>query len=599
MPLRLAIAGKPDSQVNVTIRDVYYHERIDANLLSWGSMRLDGWEMHSDANGTYFVTPKGKRVNASTRGRLTLLEDAGPERALAIRLGRFVCRSADDLVSLHHRLGHTSWTRMIEMCRAKATDGIGDISSMSADELKKAESRVKTCEACATGKQHKNALGRRGLDKGTMPGEVIHMDAFYVTMRNPSTNKKYNEYCLLGTDGYTEMRWVAKAITLRDLQDEVINMIQTSRITSGRLPRLIVTDLGTEFNNQGVKNYCSRRGIHLQCTPARAKELNGVSEKGVDTVKNHVRAMLRGCGMPVQMGWSRAVNHHAFIWNRTHIASKTGKTPYEAMSDREPSIVNVGVFGCDALVHQDRTQRDTTFSAKAEPGIYLGHDFKQNCAVVHMLRTGKAQFVKDVIFREGSFAYLKADINDQGHEVPKVDLLDAFDTIDDESTPPSSIDSLESDAESKESEVDDELDSEMESSADESNSDSEPGDEVYEVESIQDDRTARSGFKEYLVKWTGYSKPTWEPAANIRSGAPRIVETYEPTESRSESNPSVATRTRSAMKSTESSRASDSASSSSSSTSSTPAESNRVDSESDDDMSAAIMAVRSAAAMCL
>ena len=52
----------------------------------------------------------------------------------------------------------------------------------------------------------------------------------------------------------------------------------------------------------------------------------------------------------------------------------TGVTPFEAIHKRVPSIINVGVFGCDAFVHQDRTQRDTTCSPKAKPGIYLGHD---------------------------------------------------------------------------------------------------------------------------------------------------------------------------------------------------------------------------------
>ena len=36
MPMRLPLAESPGEYVSITIRDVYYHERIDANLLSWG-----------------------------------------------------------------------------------------------------------------------------------------------------------------------------------------------------------------------------------------------------------------------------------------------------------------------------------------------------------------------------------------------------------------------------------------------------------------------------------------------------------------------------------------------------------------------------------
>ena len=84
-----------------------------------------------------------------------------------------------------------------------------------------------------------------------------------------------------------------------------------------------------------------------------------------------------------------------------------------------------GVFGCDAFVHQDRTQRDTTFSPKAEPGIYLGHDSRQNCAVVRMLHTGKTVRVKDVLFREGSFTARASRAQwTRRREVKNLDLAD-------------------------------------------------------------------------------------------------------------------------------------------------------------------------------
>jgi hypothetical protein len=516
MPMRLPVAGKPDSRVTITIRDVYYHERIDANLLSWGCMRLDGWEMHSTSEGTYVVTPKGTRINASTRGRLTILDDAGPERAYAARMGRFVCQSAEDLLLLHQRVGHASWTRLLKMCRTGATTGVGDISGLSAAEVKKAEGLVRQCDACAAGKQTRNPLGHRGLDKGTEAGEVLHMDVFYTMMRNPQTNQKYREYCLLGTCGYTELRWISKTTSLRDLQAEVIQIIRNSTSTTGRAPRLVVSDLGTEFENNKVKAYCHEHGIHLQPTPARAKELNGVAEKSVDTVKNHVRAMLLASGMPEQGGWSRAAAHHVFLWNRTHIGAATGVTPYEATLAREPSIINVGVFGCDAFVHQDRTQRDTTFSPKAEPGVYLGHDSQQNCPVVYMLRTGKTLRVKDVLFREESFKNLQACFGKHPDQVASLDLAE-LDTSNDDDLKAGSRASTTTEDESK-----DDLD--------DNEDDEEQGTEPkkhFEVKAITDQRVGPSGRPEYRVKWIGYSASTWEPSTTIREDAPSAVKEYE------------------------------------------------------------------------
>jgi hypothetical protein len=191
LPLRLKVAGDIDGRcARVTIPDVYYHERFDANLLSWSRMRKDGWQFHSTKSSTYVVTPGGKRIDTSTRGGLTLLEDAGAERVYGARLGNVIVRTAEDMISLHQRLGHVSWSRLVKMCQRQVTVGIGDIKSMSDIELEKAKKAILECSACAKGKAHRNATGHRGLERGTQVGEVLHMDTFYAVTRDPRTEEK-------------------------------------------------------------------------------------------------------------------------------------------------------------------------------------------------------------------------------------------------------------------------------------------------------------------------------------------------------------------------------------------------------------------------
>ena len=580
MPMRLPVSAS-DKKVSVVVPDVYYHERFDANLLSWGVMRKAGWKLHSELDDDYVVTPKGTRINTSARGGLTILDDAGPERAYSARMGRFVCSTADDLLLLHQRTSHASWSKLIKMCRTGATAGVGNIDGMSSAELSKAETLVKQCDACAAGKQRRNALGHRGLDKGTEAGEVLHMDAFYVMQRHPTTNEKYREYSLLATDGFTELRWFSRAQSLRDLQDVVIRTIASSTALAKRAPRLIIADLGSEFDNGKVKAYCRHHGIHLQLTPTGMKELNGVAEKSVDTVKNHTRTMMLACGMPDQIGWWRAAAHHVYVWNRTHIGATTGVTPYEATLGREPSIINVGVFGCDAFVHQNRASRDTTFSAKAEPGVYLGHDAQQNCATVMMLRTQKVKHVKDVLFREGTFTHLRALRKERGDRIPDLDL--------------STFGGARVEAEPQQvAAPDPDAAAERECSADTDDDDADDSDgdhdeeapaKRYDVRSVTDQRTGPKGEQQYLVKWVKYSTPTWEDAALIREDAPEAVQKYEKfLEHRSEARVTRA-------------RGGGTAASSASSSSSATKPSN--DSDEDESEASTIWAARTLAARCL
>ena len=517
LPLRLRTAenSEPDAYTVVNIKDVYFHERFDANLLSWGCMKEDGWELHSTPAGTYLKTPgpDGKCVNASTRGRLTILEDAGCQRAYGARMGRIVCTSVDDVVLLHRRMGHASWTQMKKTCKAGAALGAGDISGLTDAELSQAEKAVRACTSCAEAKAHRNPLGHHGLDKGTKPGEVVHMDTFYAVTRDAATGKKKPQYCLLATDAYTEWRWASMHDSRLDLPQAVIDILQHCRSMTDKRVRLVVADLGGEFDNRLLQKYCSDRGIELKPAPARAKELNGVAEKSVDTVKNHARAMQLAAGIPERMGWAHAVRHHIYLWNRTHVGQRTGMAPLQAMTGREPSILRVGEFGCDAYVHLDRTQRDTTFSPKAEPTIYLGHSGRQNCPVVRLLRSGKVLLAKDVQFREGAFTHLQAQLSNRVGDFEPVDIIDALAPSSDAQQRGDGGSDIASDAS-----ADDDA-----SNSDDVNAQPEG---KFRLKAITDVQTV-GGMKKYRVKWVGYTGETWEPAADIEQDAPDAVREYE------------------------------------------------------------------------
>lgn len=522
LPLRLRTVENSEAETYtvVNIKDVYFHERFDANLLSWGCMKEDGWELHSTPAGTYLKTPgpDGKRVNASTRGRLTILEDAGSQRAYGARMGRIVCTSVDDVALLHRRMGHASWTQMKKTCRAGAALGAGDLSGLTEAELARAEVAVRACSSCAEAKAHRNPLGHHGLDKGTKPGEVVHMDTFYAVTRDATTGKKKTQYCLLATDAYTEWRWASMHDSRMDLPQAVIDILQHCRSMTDKRVRLVVADLGGEFDNRLLQKYCSDRGIELKPAPARAKELNGVAEKSVDTVKNHARAMQLAAGIPEQMGWAHAVRHHIYLWNRTHVGQRTGMAPLQAMTGREPSILHVGEFGCDAYVHLDRTQRDTTFSPKAEPAIYLGHSGRQNCPVVRLLRSGKTLLAKDVQFREGAFTHLVAQLSNRAGDFEPVDIIDAL-TREPDNPAAQQRDAVGSgDAVARTSTDVDALDSDNIAQA--------ALESKFRLKAITDVQTV-DGMKKYRVKWVGYAGETWEPAADIEQDAPEAVREYE------------------------------------------------------------------------
>jgi hypothetical protein len=212
--------------------------------------------------------------------------------------------------------------------------------------------------------------------------------------------------------------------------------------------------------------------------------------------------------------WQAASRYASYLWNRTKISKRTDMTPFQAMSGRTPSILHTGVFGCDAWVHQDRSQRDTSFDAKAKPGIYLGHDANQRCAMVYMLESRKTIRTRDVDLREGSFDFMRAYRKGRGAEVAQQDYTPWSTTLSE-----SEITSWKSTADAD---------------ADEKSADEEEAVTVteqrhnprqeWEVHGILEHRG--SGKKlEYLVDWGKEYDPSWQPAKNLKS-APKMVKEY-------------------------------------------------------------------------
>ena len=536
--IRVSVPNK-EKPVRITVENVYYHERFSANLLSWGTLKLLGWELHSAGDSTYVVTPGKNRVNLSTRGRVAVLDHAPVEHVYRALRGEITIATVEEAVRLHARLGHVSFERMMQVCKEGMTDGVGRIA-LSREQLHRAKEMIMDCSACLQGKGTRKPTGHRGLDRGRAPGEVLHMDTFFVRLRD-KRGEKYTEYCLVAVDPFSEFRWTVSA-ERKDLigpqAEAIVRHAQT--MTNNRVKR-IYSDGGGEFLNDKFKRFCRSNGTEMHISPPRDARMNGIAEANVGVCKDAARTMLIHGNLP-EAYWRRAVMHHTFVWNRTRIGRSTDMTPMEAMTGRRPNCMHLGIFGCDVFVHRSKSQRDGTFSPKMEPGIYLGHNAVYNCPTVLMLKDGKTLFTRDVEFREGSFEHARAlrkgtaqQVVQQGYR-PELGGVELFDEEDLETTSPTwrpRATVTEAELERKYDDVeatnttdnagdatrDDELDEQPEA-----NEESDDGTQ-YAVEEVVDKRE-QDGKTQYRVKWAGYQKPTWEPAKNLH-GAKESVSAFE------------------------------------------------------------------------
>jgi transposase InsO family protein len=515
VPLRVPLDN--GRVVRIVLDNVLYHKSFSSNLLSGELLTSDqpgcGWQFHSTpAEGAYVVTPGGGRATLSKRGRVAVLMCAGSE---VERLSSAVAPSestgaarrdaagVEQLVRLHQRLNHLSWTRMLATLRSGKVDGLGvDIGSLSKVAISTAEKRVHECTACIQGRATRTAFGHRGLDRGQAPGECLHMDTYQVKVERDG--RLVMEHGLVVKCLRSSYVWHIQLHSKDEVASAVVELVQLVETQFGRVVKRLYADGGTEFINRTLKAFCAKHGKELHWTPARTQQLNGAAERTVRSFKDYERMMVLHAGAPVRL-WGRAGSHAAFVWNRTHIAADTGVTPYESMRGKKPSVQHVGVWGCDAFCHVPREQR-SALAPKAEPCIYVGHDEAQNAARVVLLSTQKVIVSRDVTFRSDSFSFMRA--LQRGQDGLRDALAESDEYSRGEADGQDEQGSTAANRLSGQGGRGDEPDGEAEKAAE------------YVVESIVGQRR-KHGRTEYKVHWAGYadSEDTWESEAELGSVA--------------------------------------------------------------------------------
>ena len=394
MLLRLPRA-EDGSAFGVRLEPVYYNERFAANLLSVGRLTDEGWALTANKERAYLTTPRGTRVKLRTNGRVYLMPLPPKEMVYAVQADW----SVDTLVELHAVLGHMGFFKMLTLIRSGKVHGLlSDRIKVQPDTWREVQRRVSQCASCALGKGTRTRLGHRGLDRGTKPSEVLHMDTYYV-----KDLQAIKHYVLAVRDAYTSHRWAGKAESKAKIMRIVTAVLSYAENVAERRCKRIHLDGGSEFIGEELKLFCEQRGIEFLPSPPYDPTRNGVAEREVRTSKDIGTTLLEHARLSHEYWWY-AVKHSVYVWNRTHLSSETGVTPYEAFRGRSPSVEHLGVFGCDAFAFvQEHERDDGALPRKMQPCMYLGHDPLKNCAVVMYVPSKKIAHCNNLKYRCSSF----------------------------------------------------------------------------------------------------------------------------------------------------------------------------------------------------
>ncbi|GJU18627.1 retrovirus-related pol polyprotein from transposon TNT 1-94 [Tanacetum coccineum] len=162
----------------------------------------------------------------------------------------------------------------------------------------------------------------------------------------------------------------------------------------------IRTDHGREFDNEvQFGEFCNTNGIDtLTSWAPRTPQSNGVVERKNRTLQEMSRTMLNEQSLP-QKFWCNAVDTSTYILNRILIRAILGKTPYELLRGRKPTLDYFRVFGSKCFILNTKDYL-TKFDPKSYEGVFLGYSQNSKAYIILNKHTRKVKESLNVTFDE-------------------------------------------------------------------------------------------------------------------------------------------------------------------------------------------------------
>ncbi|GJU13633.1 retrovirus-related pol polyprotein from transposon TNT 1-94 [Tanacetum coccineum] len=285
----------------------------------------------------------------------------------------------------HRRLGHAN------MCL---------IQSLASKELVRNLPKLKFdqhfCDACKIRKQAHASHKAKNIVSTTRCLELLHMDLF-----GPSAVRSYggNRYTLVIVDDYSRYTWTR---FLKDKTEAFDQFEIFSKKIQNQLGCTIVsirTDHGREFDNEvQFGEFCNANGITHNFSAPRTPQSNGVVERKNRTLQEMSRTMLNEQSLP-QKFWCNAVDTSTYILNRILIRAILGKTPYELLRGRKPTLDYFRVFGSKCFILNTKDYL-TKFDPKSYEGVFLGYSQNSKAYIILNKHTRKIEESLNVTFDE-------------------------------------------------------------------------------------------------------------------------------------------------------------------------------------------------------
>ena len=365
------------------LNNCYYVPAMSRNIISISCLDLDGFRfVIQNSNLSIFRGDIFYCNGCLMNGLYVLnLESSDYKSVYNINTKKFKSNDLNPTYFWHCRLGHINEKRISRLHK----DGLLDSFDFESFE---------SCESCLLGKMTKAPFSGKG-ERATELLSLIHSD---VCGPMSSTARGGYQYFVTFTDDFSRYGYIYlmkhKYETFemfKIFKNEVQNQL-------GKSIKTLRSDRGGEYLSQEFTDYLRECGIVSQMTPPRTPQWNGVSERRNRTLLDMVRSMMSQVTLPISF-WGYALETAAFILNRTPTKS-VQKTPYELWTGRCPRLSFLKIWGCDAYV---KCQISDKLASKSNKCIFVGYPKETKGYYFYLPSENKVFVARNGTFLEREF----------------------------------------------------------------------------------------------------------------------------------------------------------------------------------------------------
>lgn len=299
-----------------------------------------------------------------------------------------VAESSLTLKTWHKRLGHQNAAHVRTFLKGRGIKFIDENFD---------------CSGCSYGKNHRLSFDVR-IEKSSKCGEIIHTD---VCGPIEETSLNGSRYFVIFKDDFSHFRFVYFLKHKSEVLEKCKSFVRLAEKECGHPIRILQSDNGTEYVNNGMKQFLDENGIRHRRSVPYTPEQNGSAEREMRTIMEAARTMIHDKDMSPKL-WAEAANCAVFVLNRTGTSTVKDKTPFELWYGKKADIQHFRTFGTQVFVHIPKEQR-RKLDAKSKQCTFVGYD--DNVKGYRVLNANnRVEIARDVRFVSDEYSGVNVSI---------------------------------------------------------------------------------------------------------------------------------------------------------------------------------------------